>query len=111
MKKCQHLEDLTAQSTAVTEFVNISAVRNVHKAQLGFALGTAVVGVVLMPVVTKVHEINSFAPPMEVGNDAKNLGVRSLLLEAQIYVRAMEAVDVVLSMVVKSLLNLQRSFA
>jgi hypothetical protein len=60
--------------------------------------------------VTKEQEINSSAQLMEVGNVAKQLDARSLLLEVQIYAQVMEVVAVVLLKGVRNLLNLPPSF-
>lgn len=59
---------------------------------------------------TKEQEINSSAQLMEVGNVAKQLDARSLLLEVQIYAQVMEVVAVVLLKGVRNLLNLPPSF-
>lgn len=59
---------------------------------------------------TKEQEINSSAQIMEVGNVAKQLDARSLLLEVQIYAQVMEVVAVVLLKGVRNLLNLPPSF-
>ena len=96
---------------AEIECASTKDAQSVHRVPLVSVLLMEEVAVVLFPIVTREHEINSFAQHMEVGRDASLKAAKSLRLAVLVYVLLMEVVVVVLSKAVISLRNLPHGFA